>query len=116
MDFKTFERLREKYRVFISKAENLINGKNAIAQTNSVWLGRKEIEKILEQTDQEKGGIKVFFGKYDEESVKGFNDPKREKEYIGKLTVIFAASDDNADPTEESQLLNFGKPCPPDCC
>jgi Zn-finger nucleic acid-binding protein len=115
MDFKTFERLKKNYEGYIKEAERLIRLGEAIEQSRSVWIDRGKIERLLEQTDPKSGGIKVFFGQYDEESLGEFDIPVKPEDYKSRLTVILAASNNNEDPTEESQLENFGKICPPDC-
>ncbi len=115
MDLKTFERLKKNYGNYIEEAERLIHQDKPINQSRSVWLDREKIQRLLEQTDPKTGGIKVFFGQYDEESLSGFEAPVNAEDYKGRLTVILAASNNNEDPTEESQLVNFGKTCPPDC-
>ncbi|WP_114751575.1 hypothetical protein [Pleomorphovibrio marinus] len=115
MDFKTFERLKKTYDTYIEEAERLIHRDSPIQQTRSVWIDREKIEKLLEQTDPRTGGIKLFFGQYDEETIEGFESPVKKEDYEGRLTVILAASNNNEDPREESQLVNFGKTCPPDC-
>lgn len=115
MDFKKFERLRKQYEEFIAKAEKEIDGEKAIQQTRSVWFDRHTIEELLKQTDPRTGGIKIFFGKYDEETLSESNTSANKKELDGKLTVILAASDDNEDPQVESMVVNGGKVCPPDC-
>ncbi|HSI75745.1 MAG TPA: hypothetical protein VK957_07615 [Lunatimonas sp.] len=115
MDFKKFDRLKRQYEEYIAKAEKNINGGKAIQQTRSVWFDRQTIEELLKQTDPRTGGIKVFFGKYDEESLSNSDISAEEKDLYGKLTLILAASDDNKDPQTESMVVNGGKICPPDC-
>lgn len=115
MDFRKFDRLRKQYEEFIAKAENDLDGGKAIQQTRSVWFDRHTIEELLKQTDPKRGGIKVFFGKYDEETLSESNTSANKKELDGKLTVILAASNDNNDPEVESMVVNAGKVCPPDC-
>nr|MBI1231232.1 hypothetical protein [Cytophagales bacterium] len=115
MDFKKFERLKKQYEEFISKAEKDIEGDKAIKQTRSVWFDRFTIEKLLEQTDPKTGGIKIFFGKYDEDTSSEADKSFKPEELNGKLTVILAASNANEDPEVESMVINGGKVCPPDC-
>lgn len=117
MDLKKFEKLRRGYseQVGSGKSGKDQNGKDITNQTQSVWFDRKSIEELLEKTDEKTGGIKIYFGEYDEDTadeVTGIKDPK---ELVGKLTVILGASNDNDDPTDGALLRNGGKICPPHC-
>jgi Zn-finger nucleic acid-binding protein len=115
MDFEKFERLKKQYEEFITKAEKDIEGEKAIPQTRSVWFDRHTIEELLKQTDPKTGGLKIFFGKYDEETLSESDPQTNKKDLDGKLTVILAASDDNEDPQNEAMIVNGGKVCPPNC-
>ncbi|HSJ69694.1 MAG TPA: hypothetical protein VK921_18575 [Anditalea sp.] len=110
MDIKTFNRLTEAYKSTIGQGKPSRNaeGKEITSQSQSIWFDRKTIMKLLEQSDEGSGGLKIFFAAYDKEFT---DDP----ELIGKLTVVLAASNDNEDPTEESQIENGGRLCPPYC-
>lgn len=101
MDLEKFEKLKENYRNDL--------GKN---QSTSVWFDRKTLENLLTQTDPEKGGIKIYFGQYDESTLSEVDNDER---CINKLTVILTATNDNEDPKEESQVQNGGRLCPPYC-
>ena len=115
MDFKKFERIRKQYEDFIAKAEKEVEGGKSIQQTRSVWFDRHTIEKLLKQTDPKTGGIKMFFGKYDEDTLSESDQTSKTEELDGKLTLILAASDANQDPEVETMIVNGGKICPPDC-
>ncbi len=115
MDLKKFNTLKRNYDTFIQEAEQAINQKSAKEQTRSVWFDRQTIEALLAQTDAKTGGIKIYLGMYDEDTLSEREDPERAKEYIGKLTVILTASNDNQDPDQEKMIINGGKVCPPDC-
>ncbi|WP_158855894.1 hypothetical protein [Lunatibacter salilacus] len=115
MDFEKFDRLKRQYEEYIAKAEKDTDGGKAMQQTRSVWFDRHTIEELLEQTDPKTGGIKIFFGKYDEETLAESHALTNKRDLDGKLTVILAASDDNQDPQVESMVVNGGKVCPPDC-
>ncbi|SHM35604.1 hypothetical protein SAMN04488057_101184 [Cyclobacterium lianum] len=115
MDFKKFDRLKQNYNTFITEAEKAINKEKAIEQTRSVWFDRRVIEKLLAETDPETGGIKIFLGMYDEDTLSEREDQERAEAYIGKLTLVLAASDGNKDPDQETMIINGGKVCPPDC-
>lgn len=112
MDLKKFHSLRENYKRLIEEA---FGSEKASKQSQSVWFDRKTIEKLLEQTKEEEGGLKIFFGVYDENTISEIKDSGYPTENIGKLTVILSASNNNEDPTEESRIINGGKVCPPDC-
>lgn len=115
MDFKKFNRLKEQYELFISQVEKEGEGAKSIRQTRSVWFDRHTIEELLKQTDPKTGGIKIFFGKYDEDTLSESDQTSKREELDGKLTLILAASDVNQDPEVESMIVNGGKVCPPEC-
>ncbi|WP_439483176.1 hypothetical protein [Cyclobacterium plantarum] len=115
MDFKKFESLKLNYKKFITEAEEAINKETAKDQTRSVWFDRETIEKLLAQTDPKSGGIKIFLGMYDKDTLSEREDQDRAQAYIGKLTLVLTASDDNQDPGQETLIINGGKVCPPDC-
>ncbi|MCC5939611.1 MAG: hypothetical protein JJU34_20190 [Lunatimonas sp.] len=115
MEFKKFKRLRANYEGFIETAERDIHGDKAIKQTRSVWFDRETIEKLLADTDSKKGGIKIYFGQYDQDTLPEIEDTELRKEMDGRLTVILAASNENKDPEEETQIVNGGWFCPPHC-
>jgi len=110
MDIKTFNRLTAAYKNTLGQGKPSLNSadREITSQSQSIWFDRKTIMKLLEQTDERKGGLKIFFAAYDKEFTE---DP----ELIGKLTVVLAASNNNEDPTEEVQIENGGKLCPPEC-
>ncbi|MEX2512523.1 MAG: hypothetical protein WD398_06430 [Cyclobacteriaceae bacterium] len=115
MDLKKFEKLKENYKKFSQKAEEAINGIDAVDQTQSVWFDRHSIEKLLAQTDKKSGGIRIFLGMYNEDTLSERDERDRSADYIGKLTLILTASNDNEKPEQESAIMNGGKVCPPDC-
>lgn len=115
MDFKKFEKLKKTYREYIELAEKDIHGDKAITQTRSIWFDREKIEKLLAATDPKKGGIKIYFGQYDEETLPEVEDEAQRKELNGRLTVILAASNENKDPEDENLVVNMGWFCPPSC-
>ncbi|MFO7826642.1 MAG: hypothetical protein R6V72_22100 [Cyclobacterium sp.] len=115
MDFKIFERLKQNYNRFIREAEEAINKETARDQTRSVWFDRHTIEKLLAQTDPKTGGVKIYLGMYDKETLSEREDQERGEAYIGKLTLVLTASNENEDPNQETMIVNGGKVCPPDC-
>src|SRR5690554_5186458 len=117
MDLKKFKQLRESYEKQIGQGKSGIdkNGEKITRQTQSVWFDRKSIQELLDKTDEKSGGIKIYFGEYDEETageVPNINDPN---DLVGKLTVILGASNNNEDPKEGALLKNGGRICPPHC-
>jgi len=115
MDFKKFDRLKKQYEEFIDKAEKDVEKEKAIQQTRSVWFDRHTIETLLAQTDPKTGGLKIFFGKYDEDTLSESDSLANKKDLDGKLTLIVAASDANQDPQQEMMIVNGGQVCPPNC-
>ncbi|AKP50772.1 hypothetical protein [Cyclobacterium amurskyense] len=115
MDLNLFRQLRENYEKFIFNAEKGINGDKAKEQTRSIFFDRKTIEELLAKTDDKEGGLKIYLGMYDKETVKVRGEKEDTEDYIGKLTLILAASNDNSSTTDDSWIRNGGKICPPDC-
>lgn len=115
MDLEKFNTLKRNYDKFMQEAEEAINKESAKEQTRSVWFDRQTIESLLAQTDPKNGGLKIYLGMYDENTLSEREDLERATEYIGKLTVILTASNDNQDPDQEKMIINGGKVCPPDC-
>lgn len=117
MDLKKFNQLRKSYTEQVGRGESGKdqNGNPVTKQTQSVWFDRKTIQELLDQTDEVTGGIKIYFGEYDKDTVDEVTDIKDPNELIGKLTVILGASNDNEDPTEGVSLRNGGRICPPHC-
>jgi len=112
MKFEEFKALTANYQQAIGKGKPAHNsqGQPVTNQTKSIWFDRKTLEKLLSMTDQDKGGIKMFFAQYDPNT-----QPSEEEDYSGQLTLILAASNSNEDPREEEQLINGGELCPPKC-
>jgi len=110
MDIKTFNRLTAAYKDSIGQGRPSQNsqGRNITSQSQSIWFDRQTIMKLLQQTDERSGGLKIYFAAYDKEFTE---DP----ELMGKLTVVLAASNDNGDPTDDTQIENGGSLCPPQC-
>ncbi|GAB3660031.1 hypothetical protein GCM10028791_33740 [Echinicola sediminis] len=97
-------------------------------QTKWIWFDREEIEEVLSKADPKTGGIKFYFGEYDEsfESTLG-------EDYVGRLmlamvpankdengsiieTESLEVSDEDEDEDEdEGVIYNFGTVCPPHC-
>ncbi|MBS9524365.1 hypothetical protein KI659_10090 [Litoribacter alkaliphilus] len=112
MKLEELKKLTANYRkeVGIGKPATNREGKVITEQSRSIWFDRHTIEKLLAQTDEKKGGLKIFFAEYG-------NDYLEESghDYTGQLTVVLAASNDNEDPTKDEQIENGGQLCPPHC-
>ncbi len=117
MDLKKFKKLRDSYAKQVGSGEPGTDqdGKKITSQTQSVWFDRKSIQELLDQTDEKTGGIKIYFGEYDEDTADEVPSIKDPKELVGKLTVILGASNNNDDPKDGALLMNGGRICPPNC-
>lgn len=115
MDLKKFKQLRENYEKYVDEAEHLMHRDHPQEQTRSIWFERHRLEELLKATDPEKGGIRIYFGRYDSSTLPELDDEELSKQMDGRLTVILAASDDNAAPKEEEFIINNGWFCPPHC-
>jgi hypothetical protein len=117
MDVEKFKKLRKNYEKQIGCGNSGKNrkGKKITSQTQSVWFDRKSIEELLAKTDKDKGGIKIYFGEYDEETIAEVSEGNDPEDYVGKLMVILGASNDNEETVESSRLINGGSICPPNC-
>lgn len=117
MELKKFNRMCNRYGKHIGRGKSCkdCNGQKITNQSQAIWFDRKSIQELLDKTDEQTGGIKIYFGEYDEETIGEISDVGDPKGMIGKLTVILGASNDNEDPIEEAMLMNGGKICPPHC-
>jgi hypothetical protein len=120
------------------KAKNK-NGKEINEQSDWVWFDRNTIQQLLDMTDQNQGGIKIYFGQYDKKNVEMLPKERREKhDYVGKVSLALIAC--NKTKTEYEDIyseaneiqdtsnlklmsrssggrspVNAGNVCPPDC-
>jgi len=115
MDLKEFQQLRENYEKFIEMAEKAINENKAKEQTRSVFFDRKTIEELLAKTDEKEGGLRIYLGMYDKGTVDVRGKEENSEDYVGKLTLILTASNNNSSARESSWIMNGGKICPPNC-
>lgn len=115
MDLEKFNKLKANYEDLMELANKAVPSGEFSNQSKSVWFDRKSIERLLQQTDEKTGGLKIFFGVYDKSTVADIQSERTAEESIGKLTVILTASDDNRSTDEPDKILNGGKTCPPDC-
>jgi hypothetical protein len=120
------------------KAKNK-NGKEINEQSDWVWFDRNTIQQLLDMTDQNQGGIKIYFGQYDKKNVEMLPKERRDMhDYVGKVSLALIAcnktkteyEDIYSEPNEikdTSNLMlmsrnsggespvNAGDVCPPDC-
>lgn len=140
MTKEELESFRKAYQKEAKKSIKAKNRKGKVIQEQSdwVWFDRKTIQKLLDMTDPEKGGIKIYFGQYDEKNVVMLPKELREKhDFVGRVSLALAAcnktetefEDIYSEPNEiletsELKLLNSndrdspvnaGSVCPPIC-
>ncbi|RPA67046.1 hypothetical protein EF405_18125 [Cyclobacteriaceae bacterium YHN15] len=119
------------------KAKNR-NGRVINEQSDWVWFDRDTIQKLLDMTDPDKGGIKIYFGQYDKKNVEMLPKERRDKhDYVGRVSLALAACNKKENEYEDiyseaneiqdtSNLMlmsrnnrdspvNAGNVCPPDC-
>ena len=136
MDDKELELFRKAYDKSVKKCikGKDKNGRDIEEQSNWVWFDRAVIEELLAMTDPQSGGIKMYFGQYDENNIGMLpEDRKYREEYIGRISLALAASNKTEvgfedialpDTNKEEGLFpsrsgggieNGGSLCPPDC-
>lgn len=128
---KQFKAVTRKYRSEVGSGKPGLGVKGEITnQTRWIWFERELIEKVLKQTDESKGGIKFYFGEYDESFTESLGP-----EYVGRMMLAMVPcnegdldkkaadmrnfeamtlkEDDGED--EEDEAENGGRLCPPNC-
>lgn len=136
-ELEAFRKAYQKAAKKSIKAKNK-NGKVINEQSDWVWFDRNTIQKLLDMTDSEKGGIKIYFGQYDENNVNMLPEDMRKKhDYVGRVSLALAAcnktetefediySESNEIQNTSNLMLmtsndrnspvNAGHVCPPDC-
>lgn len=136
-ELEAFRKAYQKAAKKSIKAKNK-NGKVINEQSDWVWFDRNTIQKLLDMTDSEKGGIKIYFGQYDEDNVNMLPEDMRKKhDYVGRVSLALAAcnktetefediySESNEIQNTSNLMLmtsndrnspvNAGHVCPPDC-
>jgi hypothetical protein len=128
MNRKQLNLFRKEYDKSIKKCVKGKDKEEIEIQEQSDWVffERATLEKLLAMTDVKTGGIKMYFGQYNEENLDmiPLDRPFRE-DYIGRLSLALSASNRttqgiqdvySADSVMEDQgLENGGTICPPDC-
>ncbi|SIS51924.1 hypothetical protein [Belliella pelovolcani] len=130
--------LIKKFRAYYSKHGQIhIPGRdkdnNPIEkQTDWVWFDRETIEEALKKADADGkiGGLKMYIGQYDKETISMLPKERPEKEeYIGRISLVLVpadmtkagpkdiggASDSDDSDEEEEDAWNGGRICPPYC-
>ncbi|WP_373520710.1 hypothetical protein [Aquiflexum sp.] len=136
-ELETFRNAYQKAAKKSIKAYNGI-GKPIAEQSDWVWFDRKTLEKLLDMTDPDKGGIKIYFGQYDEKNVVMLPEDMRKKhDYVGRVSIalmacnkteteyedIYSASNETQETSKMMLMsrdggespVNAGDVCPPDC-
>ncbi|MCH7402522.1 hypothetical protein ACFOUP_17585 [Belliella kenyensis] len=122
----TFKKFRAYYRKHGKINNPGINshGKSINEQTNWVWFDRETIEAALAHADPrgKVGGLKMYFGQYDEETINCLpKDCKKKEAYIGRISLVLVPANkvekglEEVKFSEEDGGWNGGVICPPDC-
>ena len=140
MTREELEAFRDAYKKSAKKSKKAKNKKGELIdeQSDWVWFDRNTIQKLLEMTDPGNGGIKIYFGQYDERNVVMLPEDMRKKhDYVGRVSLALMASNktkteyediysgsNNIQNTSEMSLMrdgggespaNAGDVCPPKC-
>ncbi|AWW30791.1 hypothetical protein DN752_12015 [Echinicola strongylocentroti] len=126
---KQFKAVTSKYKNEVGSGKPGLGVKGEITdQTRWIWFERELIEKVLKQTDETTGGIKFYFGEYDE----SFSESLGE-EYVGRMMLAMVPCNEadldkkaadverleavalTEDDEEEEDAENGGRLCPPHC-
>ena len=104
------------------------NGKLVTEQSQWAFFDRAAIEKLLQMTDPETGGIKIYFGQYDRENIYLVPEDREDREqYIGRISVALSAANKEVDgifdvflssdsiESGEDSIENGAGLCPPYC-
>jgi hypothetical protein len=140
MTREELETFRTAYQKAAKKSIKGINGKGKEIgeQSDWVWFDRDTIQKVLDMTDPDKGGIKIYFGQYDEKNVVLLPEDMRKKyDFVGRVSLALMAcnktetayedifSEANEVQKNSGMMLmrssggkspvNAGNVCPPEC-
>lgn len=111
-----FEEMREKYSQEVGSGKPGTNEKGEITtQTQWIFFDRASIQRVLDESDPEKGGIKFHLTEYTAATAEKYHKGQGEV-YNGMLTLVFeAASSDQLTAQNGTNFENVGKSCPPFC-
>ncbi|QDH78337.1 hypothetical protein FKX85_04495 [Echinicola soli] len=132
---KQFKAVTRKYRSEIGSGKAGLGIKGEITnQTRWIWFDREQIEKVLKKTDGKTGGIKFYFGEYDESFIEELGS-----NYVGRMMLAMVpcdqddlnkkaanlkgleaidfedGDDEEEQDDEEDEAENGGRICPPNC-
>jgi hypothetical protein len=140
MTREELDAFRDAYQKFAKKSKKAKNKKGELIneQSDWVWFDRNTIQNLLDMTDPDEGGIKIYFGQYDNKNVDMLPRERREKhDYVGRVSLALMAC--NKTKTEYQDIysgqnqiqdsskmmlmsrgdrdspVNAGELCPPDC-
>jgi hypothetical protein len=140
MTREELEAFRAAYKKAAKKSKKAKNKKGELIneQSDWVWFDRNTIQKLLDMTDPENGGIKIYFGQYDEKNVVMLpEDMRKRHDYVGRVSLALMASNKTKTDYEDiysgsneiqdsSKMMlmstgggdspvNAGSVCPPEC-
>ncbi|MFD2034130.1 hypothetical protein ACFSKL_04970 [Belliella marina] len=135
MNREELKKFREYYRKHgkINKPGLDFRGEPIKEQTDWVWFDRETIENALKDADPDGkiGGLKMYFGQYDKETIRMIPEDREKKEaYIGRISLVLKpcnmtgegleevkSCDENGDDDDDDDGLswNGGRICPPNC-
>lgn len=73
------------------KAKNK-DGRDINEQSDWVYFDCKTIQKLLDMTDPDRGGVKIYFGQYDKKNVEMLPEDMRKKhDFVGRVSLALAA-------------------------
>jgi hypothetical protein len=109
------------------------NGKDIEEQTEWIWFDRKTLMDLLNNADEETGGIKMYLGQYDKNNINILPDKYPDREScIGRISLaltpankteagiidVTSSGDISRTSSEIEQsylVMNGGTICPPFC-
>ncbi|MGY6523435.1 MAG: hypothetical protein ACXIUD_17015 [Mongoliitalea sp.] len=134
MTREQLEAFRKAYANSVKKCIKGIdkNGQEIDQQSDWVFFDRALLQSLLDMTDPQTGGLKMYFGQYDKSTLDLLPEgqPNRE-DYLGRMSIAIAAANktekgiiDVENPKTiaskttadlEESLKNGGELCPPSC-
>ncbi|MCH7411809.1 hypothetical protein MM239_20650 [Belliella sp. DSM 111904] len=125
----------KKFRAYYRKHGKINNpgldshGKPIKEQTDWVWFDRETIEAALAHADRhgKVGGLKMYFGQYDKETINSLpKDCDKKEAYIGRISLVLVPANKTKEGLNDILLSevsgpideggwNGGAMCPPDC-
>lgn len=134
MTREQLEAFRKAYANSVKKCIKGIdkNGHEIDQQSDWVFFDRALLQSLLDMTDPQTGGLKMYFGQYDKSTLGLLPErlPNRE-DYLGRMSIAIAAANktekgiiDVESPKTmvskstadlEDPLKNGGELCPPSC-